>query len=68
MFTRQLGKSDIEVSAIGIGTWAIGGVIVGTDGNAHSWGVAMIKKEALYNFPSEDEQFKVSENNCATFL
>lgn len=38
MLTRRLGKSDIEVSAIGAGTWAVGGVMVGPDGDAHSWG------------------------------
>ncbi len=34
MFTRKLGKSEIEVSALGMGCWAIGGVwwYVGEDG------------------------------------
>lgn len=35
---RKLGQSDIEVSAIGLGTWAIGGVMANEDGSGHSWG------------------------------
>ena len=35
---RKLGKSDIEVSAIGLGTWPIGGVMASKDGTGHSWG------------------------------
>lgn len=34
---RQLGRSDIEVSAIGIGTWAIGGRM-GNEVDGLSWG------------------------------
>lgn len=30
---RRLGRSDLDISAIGIGTWAIGG-----DGWSHGWG------------------------------
>lgn len=38
MTTRTLGKSGIEVSALGIGCWAIGGVFRGTDGSSWGWG------------------------------
>jgi aryl-alcohol dehydrogenase-like predicted oxidoreductase len=36
--TRRLGRSDIEVSAIGMGCWAIGGPFHGPDGQAFGWG------------------------------
>lgn len=38
MFTRTLGRSGIEVSAMGLGCWAIGGFIQGGDGKAAHWG------------------------------
>ena len=39
MFTRTLGKSRIKVSAMGLGTWAIGGPWSGPDGGiARGWG------------------------------
>lgn len=37
MFTRRLGKSDIEVSALGMGCWAIGGPFQ-HDGNVVGYG------------------------------
>lgn len=37
MFTRKLGRSGIEVSALGIGCWAIGGPIY-RDGKQTGWG------------------------------
>ncbi len=37
MFTRRLGRSGIEVSALGIGCWAIGGPIY-RDGKQSGWG------------------------------
>jgi aryl-alcohol dehydrogenase-like predicted oxidoreductase len=36
-FTKQLGKSSIEVSAMGLGCWAIGGPFW-LDGKADGWG------------------------------
>lgn len=39
MFTRKLGKSRIEVSAMGMGCWAIGGPWVWSDGRQMGWGV-----------------------------
>ncbi len=38
MFTRRVGESDIEVSAMGIGCWAIGGPAFNLDGTAIGWG------------------------------
>jgi aryl-alcohol dehydrogenase-like predicted oxidoreductase len=35
---RPLGRSGIEVSALGLGCWAIGGPMQGADGAATSWG------------------------------
>lgn len=37
MFTRQLGRSGIEVSAVGFGCWPIGGLII-QDGKSVGWG------------------------------
>ena len=37
-FTRTLGKSGIEVSAMGLGCWAIGGQFWLMDGKADGWG------------------------------
>ncbi|WP_341717008.1 aldo/keto reductase [Micromonospora sp. FIMYZ51] len=36
--TRVLGRSGIEVSAIGLGCWAIGGPLWGDDGQPFGWG------------------------------
>ncbi len=36
-FRRKLGRSDIEVSAMGLGCWAIGGPFL-LDGKADGWG------------------------------
>lgn len=36
--TRQLGKSGIEVSAMGLGCWAIGGPFTNMHGNPAGWG------------------------------
>ncbi|MDG9677581.1 aldo/keto reductase [Micromonospora sp. DH14] len=36
--TRTLGRSDITVSAIGMGCWAIGGPLWGDDGQPFGWG------------------------------
>ena len=36
--TRPLGRSGIEVSALGLGCWAIGGGTVGDDGRTTGWG------------------------------
>jgi len=38
MITRKLGRSDIEVSAVGLGCWAIGGPFTAEDGNPVGWG------------------------------
>ncbi len=35
---RTLGRSGIEVSALGVGTWAIGGQILDQDGQPSGWG------------------------------
>ena len=35
---RTLGRSGIEVSAMGLGTWAIGGPVVWDDGRTIGWG------------------------------
>src|SRR6266540_4598478 len=35
---RTLGRSGIEVSALGMGTWAIGGTMDGKDGKSYGWG------------------------------
>jgi aryl-alcohol dehydrogenase-like predicted oxidoreductase len=35
---RTLGRSGIEVSAMGLGCWAIGGPVIGDDGLNHGWG------------------------------
>lgn len=37
MFTRQLGRSEIQVSAVGFGCWPIGGLII-EDGKSVGWG------------------------------
>lgn len=36
-FTRTLGKSGIEVSAMGLGCWAIGGPFIDSGGNPVGW-------------------------------
>ncbi|WP_200209616.1 aldo/keto reductase [Micromonospora coerulea] len=36
--TRTLGRSGIEVSAVGMGCWAIGGPLWGDDGQPFGWG------------------------------
>ncbi|HXZ98872.1 MAG TPA: aldo/keto reductase [Candidatus Binatia bacterium] len=35
---RRLGRSDIELTPLGIGCWAIGGPTVGEDGRTIGWG------------------------------
>ena len=37
-YTRTLGRSGIEVSALGFGCWAIGGEWQGSDGSPLGWG------------------------------
>ena len=37
MFTRQLGRSGICVSALGFGCWPIGGLII-ENGKSVGWG------------------------------
>ena len=37
MLSRTLGRSDIEVSTMGMGCWAIGGPWSGSDGRAMGW-------------------------------
>ncbi len=37
MYTRQLGRSRIEVGAVGFGCWPIGGLIL-EDGKSVGWG------------------------------
>ena len=37
MFTRKLGRSGIEVSAMGLGCWPIGGLII-ENGRSVGWG------------------------------
>ncbi|MEU8003417.1 aldo/keto reductase [Catellatospora sp. NPDC049111] len=36
--TRTLGRSGIEVGALGMGCWAIGGPLWGEDGQPYGWG------------------------------
>ena len=36
--TRRLGTSGIEVSALGLGCWAVGGPMAATDGRPTGWG------------------------------
>lgn len=38
MFKKKIGNTDIEVSAMGIGCWAIGGPAFNRDGTAIGWG------------------------------
>ncbi len=38
MFTRKLGRSGIDVSAVGMGCWAIGGPYSSPDGKPCGWG------------------------------
>jgi len=38
MFKRRLGRSNLEVSAMGLGCWAIGGLWTWEDGDACGWG------------------------------
>ena len=38
VFKRQLGNSGIEVSAMGLGGWAIGGPFTTEKGVAAGWG------------------------------
>ncbi|MBN2176053.1 MAG: aldo/keto reductase [Demequinaceae bacterium] len=36
--TRTLGRSGVEISALGMGCWAIGGPFHGKDGQPYGWG------------------------------
>jgi aryl-alcohol dehydrogenase-like predicted oxidoreductase len=36
--TRTLGRSGVEISALGMGCWAIGGPFYGPDGQPYGWG------------------------------
>jgi aryl-alcohol dehydrogenase-like predicted oxidoreductase len=38
MFTRTLGRSGLQVSALGLGTWAIGGPFTDSQGQPRGWG------------------------------
>ncbi|MEP0763012.1 MAG: aldo/keto reductase, partial [Chloroflexota bacterium] len=38
MFTRTLGRSGLQVSALGLGTWAIGGPFTDPQGQPRGWG------------------------------
>ncbi|MEM2088257.1 MAG: aldo/keto reductase, partial [Thermoproteota archaeon] len=38
LYKRRILKLNVETSALGLGTWAIGGPITGADGLAHGWG------------------------------
>ena len=38
MYTRRLGKSNIEVGAMGMGCWAIGGPFKNKDGRLFAYG------------------------------
>jgi aryl-alcohol dehydrogenase-like predicted oxidoreductase len=38
LYKRKIPKLNVETSALGVGTWAIGGPFTGSDGRAHGWG------------------------------
>lgn len=38
LYKRKIPKLNVETSALGVGTWAIGGPFIGTDGLNHGWG------------------------------
>jgi len=38
LYKRKIPKLNVETSALGMGTWSIGGPITGNEGQAHGWG------------------------------
>jgi aryl-alcohol dehydrogenase-like predicted oxidoreductase len=38
LYKKKIPKLNIETSALGVGTWAIGGPFLGADGLHHGWG------------------------------
>ena len=44
LYKRKIPKLNVETSALGMGTWSIGGPITGKDGGALGWGNVDDKK------------------------